>query len=111
MGCLWHSGAKVSSDQNRLLVAVCWLPVSGCRLLVVGNVIDRFPDNTGPCHLMPHGLGVLSASGIFNGLCRGVRYAIMLMSWVLLFLVSVRGLFFTIQLRFRRIRGFVLQSG
>jgi hypothetical protein len=33
------------------------------------------------------------------------------MSWVLLFLVSVQGLLFTIQLRFRRFRGFVLQSG
>src|SRR5437773_2094627 len=52
---------------------------------------DRSPDNTGPCHLMPHGLGVFSASGIFSGLCRGLRYANMLMSWVLLFLVSVQG--------------------
>jgi len=35
----------------------------------------------------------------------------MLMSWVLLFLVSVQGCFITIQLRFRRFRGFVFVIG
>ena len=34
----------------------------------------------------------------------------LLKTWVPLFLVSVQGLFFTIQLRFRGFRGFVLQS-
>src|SRR5712691_4525919 len=89
----------------------CWMSVGALSRSIMASLTDRFPDSTGPCHLMPHGLGVWSASGIFNGLCLGLRYANMLMSWVLLFLVSVQGFFVAVQLRFRRFRGFVLQSG